>query len=69
MNGDKPNGKLHKKEAKSGALGLFGPYLTEGDCENMKRYKYKGGDDGLVYRYFYNPVATRMVEYLPDWLA
>ena len=57
------------KEEKSNGLGLCGPYLTEQDVENMKRYKYKGGDDGLMYKYFYNPAATWIVARLPDWLA
>lgn len=48
---------------------LSGNYLSEEQCENMKKYRYKGGDEGLMYIYFYNPVASRTVELLPDWLA
>lgn len=35
----------------------------------MKMHKYSGSDHGLAYVYFYNPVATRLVECLPDWIA
>ena len=45
------------------------PYLDETQKENLKVYRYAGGDKGLVYVYFYNPVATKVVEYLPDTLA
>ena len=37
--------------------------------ENLKLHKYSGSDEGLMYVYFYNPVATRLVECLPDWIA
>ena len=65
LNGD----EAQENEVKTSGLGLCGPYLTEQDCENMKRYRYKGGDDGLMYIHFYNPVCTWLVSKLPDWLA
>jgi ethanolaminephosphotransferase len=37
--------------------------------EKLKLYKYAGGDAGILYIYFYNPLARRLVEYLPDTLA
>jgi hypothetical protein len=38
-------------------------------ADNMRRYKYAGGDRGLLYRFFYNPVASKLVTYLPETLA
>jgi ethanolaminephosphotransferase len=32
-------------------------------------YRYAGGDNGFAYIYFYNPAATKIVEYLPNSLA
>ena len=53
------------------ALGLWeeGQYITEEMAQNLKLYKYAGGDSGLIYVYFYNPIAKRLVEYLPKTLA
>ena len=45
------------------------PYLDNQSAENLKLYRYAGGDSGYVYRYFYNPAATKLVTYLPDTLA
>ena len=45
------------------------PYLSETQKENLKIYRYAGGDYGFAYIYFYNPVATNLVEYLPETLA
>ena len=35
----------------------------------MQRHKYSGSDEGLLYKWFYNPVANKLVTYLPDWIA
>lgn len=35
----------------------------------MKQYKYAGGDTGILYRFFYNPVALKLVSYLPETIA
>lgn len=48
---------------------LYTPYLGAQDIEGIKKYKYAGEDQGPAYIYFYNPAATKLVEYLPDWLA
>jgi ethanolaminephosphotransferase len=48
---------------------LYTPYLGKRDIEGIHKYKYAGDDQGLAYIYFYNPVVTKLVEYLPDWLA
>ena len=45
------------------------PYLDEDMCSNLKLYKYAGGDKGYLYIYFYNPVATKVVSYLPETMA
>jgi ethanolaminephosphotransferase len=37
--------------------------------ENLKKYKYAGGDRGIMYIYFYNPVASYLVNFLPKSLA
>lgn len=44
-------------------------YVSRDAAEKLKLYKYAGGDAGLLYIYFYNPVSRRLVEYLPDTLA
>ena len=35
----------------------------------MKRHKYSGCDEGIAYKLFYNPIATKLVTCLPDWVA
>lgn len=35
----------------------------------LKMYKYKGGDLGFFYINFYNPVALKLVQYLPRNIA
>ena len=45
------------------------PYMNQEQRENLKIYRYAGGDRGLAYVYFYNPVCSAIVEYLPDNLA
>ena len=37
--------------------------------ENLKRHKYSGLDEGLLYKYFYDPVATKLVQCLPTSVA
>lgn len=37
--------------------------------ENIKRHKYSGSDEGLLYKYFYDPVATKLVSCLPTSVA
>lgn len=45
------------------------PIFSEHAAYNLKRHKYSGSDEGLLYVHFYNPVATKLVSYLPDWIA
>lgn len=35
----------------------------------LKTYRYKGGDNGFLWRIFYNPAAKKMVDFLPRRLA
>jgi hypothetical protein len=54
------------------SLGIFRgftPYINEDGANKLKLYKYAGGDSGLVYRFFYNPLAIKLVSLLPEWLA
>lgn len=45
------------------------PIISAQAAENLKRHKYSGADEGLMYKCFYNPVANKLVTYLPDWIA
>ena len=45
------------------------PYLSSDATDNIRKYQYSGGDNGLVFKYFYNPLALKLVSYLPDTLA
>lgn len=47
----------------------FTPYITDEAAVKLREYKYAGGDNGILYKYFYNPVALKLVQYLPDTLA
>ena len=41
----------------------------EGEKE-LLRFKYKGGDNSLMYKCFYSPTAEALVKYcFPEWLA
>lgn len=48
---------------------FYGPYINEHMASNIKQYKYKGGDLGLTYRLFYNPVANWIIERFPENIA
>ena len=51
------------------ALGICRPYISEDAAIKLKQYKYLGGDTGFVYRYFYNPLALKCIEFTPEYLA
>lgn len=36
---------------------------------NLKNHKYSGSDEGLMYIYFYNPVANKLVTFIPETVA
>lgn len=50
-------------------LGCFTPYISEDGADKLKEYKYAGGDAGIIYKIFYNPLALKLVQYLPDYIA
>lgn len=45
------------------------PYLNTEMKQNLSKYRYAGGDRGIMYIYFYNPLANHLVEFLPESLA
>ena len=45
------------------------PFFNEHAAYNLKRHGYSGSDEGLMYKWFYNPVANKLVTYLPDYIA
>ena len=47
----------------------FTSYISDEGAEGLKAYKYAGGDSGIMYKFFYNPVALKLVAYLPETLA
>eukprot|EP00347_Sterkiella_histriomuscorum_P019715 403340566 len=45
------------------------PYFTQDAAIKLRQYKYAGGDSGILYKYFYNPVALKLVSILPETVA
>ena len=46
------------------------PYIyTEEARENLRTHKYFGSDAGISYVWFWNPVANKLVTYLPETVA
>lgn len=37
--------------------------------ENLRNHKYHGVDEGLLYKYFYDPVCNKIVSHFPVTLA
>lgn len=35
----------------------------------LKSYKFKGGDKGYMFKYFYNPVSDKLVKVIPRGFA
>jgi len=52
-------------------MDMIGPkFITKEGEENLKNFKYSGGDNSLIYIYFYSPLAEWCVDNLtPSWLA
>ena len=48
---------------------LLAPYIDKKGAENLKNHKYSGGDDGLIYIYFYSPLSNYLVHKLPESIA
>lgn len=45
------------------------PYIAPEASVHLKQHKYSGCDDGIAYKYFWNPVAGYLVTLLPDYVA
>ena len=45
------------------------PILDEQAAYNLSQHKYSGSDEGILYTYCWNPFASKMVTFLPDWIA
>ena len=43
------------------------PYLDNEAKESVRNFKYRGGDRGFFYGIFWSPLATAIVERLPNW--
>lgn len=54
---------------KMSILAGFTNYISDEAAEKLKLYKYAGGDSGLFYRKFLNPLAIKLVQYVPENLA
>lgn len=44
-------------------------YITPEGQINLKNHKYSGSDEGIAYRFCYNPLANRLVERIPKTIA
>lgn len=64
---DKDN--LYKEHDKKKNCFKLTPYISQQDIENIKQFKYSGGDCGYMYRFFYDPVANWLVKHTPEWIA
>ena len=45
------------------------PYIKKDYYENIKTYKYKGGDLSLTYKYFISPLCEYLITYIPPYIA
>ena len=43
--------------------------MDEKAAKNLHLYKYNAVDEGICYKYLWNPLATKLVSHLPDWVA
>ena len=48
---------------------LTSKYIEDKYIDNLKNYKFRGGDDSIYYYYVISPVSNFMVHYFPEWLA
>lgn len=51
------------------SLGCFTPYISNDGATELRKYKYSGGDNGILYKIFYNPLALKLVSYTPEYIA
>ena len=60
----------HRSEVKTNIVCFqMIPYLDKEARDNIKTFKYQGGDNGFLYHLFYNPSAKWLVEKIPRWIA
>jgi hypothetical protein len=51
-------------------MGFFTPYIEEEEWkENIKKYKYRGNDKSIFYRYVTSPLCNELVKYVPNYIA
>ena len=44
-------------------------YFSDKEAENMKNFKSRGADNGLVYTYINSPLADQLIKRTPSWVA
>jgi hypothetical protein len=49
--------------------GYKSSYFDAHAIHALKTYKYIGEDQGLMYKFFYGPVANKLVTYIPHNIA
>lgn len=47
----------------------FGSYVTTTGARNVKRYRYQGSDNSILYRFVLNPMYNYLIEFFPLWMA
>lgn len=50
-------------------MSLASKYIEDQYINNLKNYKFRGGDNSIYYHYVISPVCNVMVNYFPKWLA
>ena len=50
-------------------MGLLNPYIKEEWKSAVKSYKFKGSDASLFYNYVTSPICTKLVEFIPSYIA
>lgn len=43
-------------------------YLDKSVEKNVKNFVYRGGDDGIIFTYFWKPFCDRLIELFPTWV-
>jgi hypothetical protein len=44
-------------------------YINDEAAENLRNYRYVGGDNGFSYPHCYSPLADWFVTLFPEWMA
>ncbi len=48
---------------------MFTPYIKDEWKQNIKDYRYKGGDISIWYVWISNPFCNWLIQYCPNWIA